>query len=897
MNWWHRLLRKSELERKLDAELRFHFERQIADNIRDGMSEVEARRSARLKFGGLEEVKEDCREARGTLWVESTLQDLRLALRGLRRSPGFTLTALCTLALGIGANTAIFTLIDAFLLRTLPVHDPQALAQIHIKGGNKGFGISGDENQLSYAVWDQIRRHQQGFSSAFAEAKAESFAIGSGATERQAHGLWVSGPIFSTLGIAPVRGHFFTLADDRPGCGIAGAVLSYGFWQSEFGGRDSAIGSTIVIKDHPTQVIGVTPPRFTGLEAGDTFDIAVPLCSVTSYSPSAQGLQRSDFSFLKVMGRLKPGWTLAQASSQLASISPAIFEATVPTGYDATAHTFYKNFRLSAYPGATGVNTMSKSDETSLWLLLVITGLVLLIACANLANLMLVRATTREREMAVRAAIGASRFRLIRQLFAEGLLIAVAGAALGLSAANVFAKGILLLVTTSDYTPYLDLNPDWRILGFTAAVAVLTCLIFGLVPAFRGSQADPGEALKAGTRSMTGGRQRGSLQNALVVSQIAISLVLLVGAALFVQSFWNIITLNPGFREEGIILASVDYSHVSMPLERHMPFLQSLLEQIRSIPQVESAASSTHPVLNGSSWTLGVRAGAVNSSSKFTWISPDYFRTMDTPMLGGRDFTARDTATSAPVAIVNQTFVREILKGANPLGKTILTRAEPNYPATLYEIVGVVEDAKYASLREPIPPQAFAPALQINPGAAGPGGTVFIRTSAKPDSVISAVKQELSKVSPNIRSSFSIFKTDVRNGLVSERLMAILSAFFGVLAALLAAIGLYGVTSYAVAARTNEIGIRLALGATPRAVTRSIVRRASYVVFLGAVVGVVLAIAAARYASSLLFGLRYNDPATFLAASAFLSIVACLASWAPAHRASRLDPMAALRYE
>lgn len=895
MNWWLRLIRRRELERKLDAELRFHFERQVADNIRDGMSEAEARRSARLKFGGLEEVKEDCREARGTLWAESTLQDLRLALRGLRRSPGFTLTALCTLALGIGANTAIFTLIDAFLLRTLPVHDPQSIEQIHINGGAH-FGISGNENQLSYAVWDQIRRHQQGFSGVFAWGEGETH-IGTGATERQAHGLWVSGPMFSTLGIAPVRGHFFTLADDRPGCGIPGAVLSYSFWQSEFGGRDSAVGTTILIHDHPTQIIGVTPPRFSGLVADHRFDIAVPLCSMTSYSPSAEALRRSDISFLTVMGRLKPGWTLAQAASQLASISPAIFEATVPTGYDASSHTHYKKSRLSAYPAASGVSTMSQSDKASLWLLLAITGLVLLIACANLANLMLVRATTREREMAVRAAIGASRFRLIRQLFTEGLVIAIAGALLGLSAANVFAKGILLLVTTADYTPYLDLSPDWRILGFTAAVAVLTCLIFGLVPAFRGSQTDPGDALKAGTRGMTGGRQRASLQNTLVVSQIAISLVLLIGAALFVQSFWNLITLNPGFREKGIILASVDFSHVAMPRERTMPFLHSLLEQIRSIPQVESAATTTHTPLDGSSWTLGVRAGPVNSSSKFTWVSPDYFRTMGTPMLGGRDFTAHDTATSAPVAIVNQTFVREILKGADPIGQTVLTRAEPNYPATLYEIVGVVGDSKYAGLRETIPPQAFAPALQSNAGAAGPGGKVFVRSSAKPESVISAVRRKLSEVSPNIRSSYDIFESDVHNGLIIERLMAILSGFFGALAAVLAAIGLYGVTSYAVAARTNEIGIRLALGATPRGVTRSIVRRASYVVFLGAGLGVVLAIAAARYASSLLFGLRYNDPITFLAASAFLLIVACVASWAPAHRASRLDPMTALRYE
>ncbi|HEX4170392.1 MAG TPA: ABC transporter permease [Bryobacteraceae bacterium] len=894
MNWFQRLIKNRQLESELEKEVRDHLERQVADYRSAGFNEEEAQRRARLSFGGVEVVREECREARGTRWVESTMQDVWLALRSLRKSPGFAFSAIAALALGIGANTAIFALLDAVRLRSLPVPDPQKLALIEIAGGNR-FGITRLPHSLSYAVWEHIRDQQRGFSGVFGWSP-NTLGLGKGTARRPENGLWVSGGIFSTLGVVPVKGRLFTAADDHAGCGLPGAVISYGFWQSEFGGRDSAIGSKLSLEDRSTEIIGVTPPGFAGLEPGKTFDVAVPFCSLPSYFPSDDALRRTDFSFLTVMGRLRPGWSLARASDQLASISPHIFQATLPTGYeDAASHNSYLKSRLAAYPAANGVSSLRETYDTSLWLLLGITGLVLLIACANVANLMLVRASLREREMAVRVAIGASRWRLIRQLLTEGFVLAAAGAVAGTGLAQVFSRAVVLFVSTQSDALYLDLSPNWRVLGFAAVVAAGTCLLFGLAPAFRSSGTDPGNAIKSGSRGMTGTRQRSRLQDGLVVSQIAISLVLLIAAILFVRSFRNLMTMDPGFREKGILIASLDFTHLTaLPEDRAAAYLRNVMEQIRALPQVESAGTSTHVPLDGSSWTLGFHLAAVRGSSKFTWVSPGYFETMGKPLLAGRALNYRDTASSPHVAIVNQTFVRRFLGGINPLGRTLRSVQEPNYPATEYQIVGVVQDAKYDYLRGEIPPEVFGSAQQF-----GVGGSpnVFIRSAAPPATVISAVRRRLNQISPEIRSNFHVFETEIQDGLVRERLMAILAGFFGALAALLAAVGLYGVISYIVAARRSEIGIRLALGATRLGIVKAVLRQVLLLLIGGTALGVLLALEAVSSARSLLFGLTPNDPATFVSASLFLLVVAIAAGFVPARRASRIDPITALRYE
>jgi len=833
--------------------------------------------------------------------VESLLQDIRFALRTLRKSWGFGLTAILTLALGIGANTAIFQLLDAVRLRSLPVPHPERLAAVQVKNGNHGFGVTvtDSETSLTYPLWEQIRLHQQVFTNVFAWADSGSASLGEGAQMRRARGLWFSGDAFNTLGIYPLRGRFFTAQDDRMGCGTPGAVISYGLWQSEFAGQDSAIGRNIIVDGRPTEVIGVAPRSFFGLEVGRSFDFALPFCSLETYFPGSGTTTRADYFWIHVLGRLRPGVTLQQASSELAAISPGMIDATLPSGYGANALKVYRDFRLTVFPAGAGVSWLRQTYDTSLWLLLSITALVLLIACANLANLMLVRASAREREMAVRLALGASRWRLIRELLSEGLLLAAGGAALGIVLAELFSRSLVRFLSTESEAIRLDLSMDWRVLLFTGVISVLTCLVFGLVPAFRSSRADPGSALKSGSRGSTAGPERFSFQRLLVVSQLAVSVVLLVGALLFVRSFWNLVSVDPGFRERGILIAILDFRRLTFSPERNTEFIRELLAETRTVPQVESAATSTHVPLNGSSWyfswNLGVRINGMEGGSKFTWVSPEYFKTMDIPLLAGREFSELDTRTSPRVAIVNESFVRKYLAGQNPLGHVIRTTAEPSYPASECEIVGVVRDTKYSELREPAPPISFAPADQY-PNV-GSWAVLFIRFSSPPSAVISAVRDKLSAVSPAITFDFHVLHADIQNGLVRERLMALLSGFFGALAALLTMIGLYGVMSYIVAMRKNEIGIRMALGASRASVIGIIVRQTLTLLGVGVGAGLVLAMAAARGANSLLYGLEASDSLTLFSAAAFLAAVALAASYIPAYRASRVDPMNALRYE
>ncbi len=890
------LFRRDGIAKRLDDEIQFHLEQQIAENIATGMSREEARYAALRTFGNPTVLKEETRDTWGWLRLEQMAQDLRYAFRTLRKSAGFTATAILTLALGIGANTAIFQLLDAVRLRSLPVSTPQSLALVQIKGGNHGFGISNRETSLTYPLFEQLRARQEVFSGVFAWSGSDEVAVGQGSQQRRARALWLTGNTFAVLGVPSIRGRLFTDEDDRPDCGISGVVISYGFWQSEFGGRDSAIGSKLLIQGHPAEVLGVTPPDFFGLEVGNNFDVADPFCSVTAFRPAASVLARRDLFWLTVMGRLKPGWTTEQASLQLDAISPGLFEATEPGGYSTKSRNTYRASRVAAYPAANGLSDLRKTYDASLLLLLGITGLVLLIACANLANLMLVRASTREREMAVRLACGASRWRLVRQLLAEGLLLASGGALLGLYLARVFGRSILWLLSTERNVLELDLALDWRVLFFTASIAVTTCIVFGLVPAFRSSRAEPGDALKSGSRSVTTGLERFSFQRILVVSQIAVSVVLLVGALLFVRSFRNLTTFDPGFREKDTLLAFINLEPMHLAdAEQYPAVIRDLLTQIRSLPGVESAGTSTHVPLDGSSWTLGLQIDGREGWSKFTWVSPGYFETMQIALLAGRDFNDRDTQVSPHVAIVNEAFAQKYLGGAIPIGKTFRSVVEPGYPSTEYEIVGVVRNTKYAGLREETPPESFGAASQFP--AYGPWVSVFLRSSSPPSIVFPALRTKLNEVNPEIRSDFRVFRKDIENRLVRERMMALLSGFFGALAGLLTMIGLYGVISYIVVIRRNEIGVRMALGASRGNIVGMVLRQTVVLLALGTVLGVALALAATRGAGSLLFGLQPNDPLSLIGASVLLIAVALIASFLPAQRASQVDPMVALRYE
>jgi len=829
----------------------------------------------------------------GNLW-----QDLKFGARLLRLNPGFAAIAMLSLALGIGANTAIFQLLDAVRLRTLPVKNPQELAVVRIDERKWSSGrFEGPYSDLTNAIWEQIRDRQEGFSGIFAWA-ADQFNLATGGEARYVRGNWVSGDYFRVLGEQPLLGRVFSVADDRRGCGAPGAVISYGFWQREFGGDTSALGRKITIEGHPFQIIGITSPSFYGVEVGRWYDVAVLICSEPVIRGEDSMYDMRHGWWLSAMGRLKPGWTLQRATAQLKASSPAILEATVPPVYKPDSVKKYMEYRFAAFSAENGFSNLRREYENPLWTLLAIAGLVLLIACANLANLMLARASAREREIGVRLSLGASRGRLIRQLLAESLLLAVAGAALGALLSQALSRGMVVFLSTENAHIFVDLHADWRVLGFTSALAILTCAIFGLTPALRATRVAPVVVLKSTGRGMTAGRERFGLRRALVVSQVALSLVLLVGALLFVRTLRNLLTLDPGFQQQGVLVTTVDLSRLNVAAERRQGFKRELLDRVRAIPGVDAAADASIVPISGNSWNDNIfveGSEKLKGTPNFSQITPGYFRTLRTPFLAGRDFDDHDTATSPKVAIVNETFVSKILNGANPIGVRIRQETYQGRPTPTYEIVGLVKNTKYRDLREE--PRSIVYVVNAQDDRPDLYAQFLIHSNLPISAVLPSVKQVLSEASPEIALEFRELTTQIRESLLKERLMATLSGFFGFLAALLATVGLYGVISYTVARRTNEIGIRMALGAQRRNVVGMIMREAGLLLAIGIAIGAALSLAAARTATSLLFGLKPHDPVTLGLAVVALAAVAAAASFLPAHRASRLDPMAALREE
>lgn len=823
-------------------------------------------------------------------------KDLRHGARLLRLNPGFTAVAILSLALGIGANTAIFQLIDAVRLRTLPVEDPQQLADVRTAKnpyGRTGM-FMGANPQLTNALWEQLRDGQQGFSS-IAAWGTDSLNMSSGGEARYAEALWVSGSFFGTLGVRPVLGRLLSGADDRPGCGSPGVVLSEPFWRREFGGR-LPIATTIQLEGRPFEIIGVTPASFFGVEVGRRFDVALPICAEALVRGERQLSSNPQAWWLASIGRLKPGWTTEKASAQLAAISRGIFEATLPAPYDADDAKHYLEFKLSASPAASGVSALRRSYETPLWLLLAISGLVLLIACANLANLMVARAGARQREMAVRLALGASRGRLVRQLLAENLLLAVLGASAGAALAQALSRALLSFLSTQDNLLSLNLGPDGRVFAFTAGLALLTCILFGVAPAIQAARTAPGEAMKGGGRGTTAGRERRGLRRALVVSQVALSLVLLVGALLFVGTLRNLVTLDAGFRRDQLLVTSIDLSPLRMPVGSRAALKSELLGRLQGLPGVQSAASAWIIPVTGQGWnnTVDIPNSAIkNRVANFNRVSPAYFRTMGTPLLAGRDLNDGDTLKSPQVAVVTEAFARQYLSGASPIGRTFGVAQQSGKPNEEYQIVGLVKDMKYTDLREEFTPIVYlAEAQDTEPGTTL---RVLIRSEEPLPVLAASVKRALAEANPAIILRLRVFQTIIREGMLRERLMATLSGFFGFLAAILAMIGLYGVISYMVIRRRNEIGVRIALGASARNILSLIMREAATLLAIGLAIGTVLALLAAKAASALLFGLKPSDLFTMVAAVTGLAAVALAASFLPARRAAALDPMRALR--
>ena len=867
-------------DRELDEELRFHVDRQIETHVARGVSPEDARLLALRAIGGVEQRKEQMRDARGISPIENLARDLRLALRQLRKQPGFAVTAIVSLALGIGANTAMFQLLNALTLRTLPVRAPQELAEIRLTGDGRDGRHTGRNRQVSLPQYLEIERHQQAFQSLLAFGDTR-FNLSAAGEVRYVDGLWVSGTFFETLGVQPLLGRLIAPADDRKGCGSnTVAVISYALWQAEFGGRHDILGQTIPFADSRVPIIGVTPQSFYGVEVGRRFGVAMPIC--------ASGFGANDHWWLAAIGRLKPGWTTDSATAQLSQVFPSIQQATMPNYRPALADS-YLRMGITIVDASAGLSPLRQSYRAPLWILMAIAGLVLLMAAVNLANLLLARATARRSEFAVRLAVGGSRGRVLQQVLVESALLAVLGSVAALAVAFAVSQSIPPLISTVVDRIYLDLAIDWRVFGFTTALAVLTALIFGSAPAVRASRA----SLRPGSERGGAGNDGLRFRRALVAVQLAVTLVLLFGGLLFLRTFQNLSALDTGVGHRGVVVASVFFTDRQYPEARRQDAYRALDERIFALPGVRSAAEAYTTPMGGNIWDTDIVTDRREQGTSYgNRVSPRYFETLGTPILAGRDFDARDVPGAGLVAIVNQAFASKYYDG-RAVGRHFTIPSDSGGPGEQYEIIGIVGDQKYLDLRVRHERIMFTASAQLR--SLPTVRRYVIRASGTPRETMTAVGAAVDAFDRDLDVRYAVLDTQIEEGMLRERLMARLSAIFGGVALLLAIVGLYGVMSYSVASRRAEIGVRVALGATRTRILRLVLADAGRMMIAGLAAGIVLALIVSRAVGSLLYDLNPHDPATLMLSAGLLVVAGLLSAAWPARRAASVDPTSALR--
>ena len=895
------LLRRSRFDAGLDEEMRLHRELREREEIEQGVPAEEAHFAALRRFGNELVIREESRDMWGWNWLEHFAQDLRYGLRTTLKNPGFAAVAVLTLALGIGANTAIFSLINAALLKRLPVNHPERLVTI---------GCSADD-AFPYPAFKQLRDRNQVFSGVLAFRLFEDFDFEVDGHAGLAKAQVVSGNYYSLLGVNAILGRTIMPEDDQiPGGGPV-AVISFDYWVRRFNRDPSVAGKKISLNGSPFTIIGVTPPDFFGLVPGSPVEVSVPISMVDQVRPgwSATGtpywvLSAPFRNWLYLMGRLKPGVSEAQA---LANSDPiyrqSMREAAAGMGglpFDSgRVRDMYLGFRLRLEPGGRGLSGLRQQFSRPLLILMAIVGVLLLITCANVANLMLGRASARQREIAVRIALGAGRRRLVRQLITESALLACAGGAGGLLLAFCATTSLVAVMSRGSTPISLNAQPDLRVLGFTAFVSLLSALLFGLAPALRATY--PGVAgLKESGRILGNMRPQSRLGRALVVFQVALSLVLLVGAGLLVRSLENLKNFYPGFNPQHVVLVSTNPGLVGYKDEQAVSLFQRLAAEIRAFPGVRSASYSDFSPLGARlSFTLPTVEGHTprpgeNTPVMLNIIGPGYFKTLDTPVVLGREFTDADAAGGPKVGVINQTMARTFFGDANPLGHRF---SIPGWrgDSSWIEIVGVIQDAKYHNLREPAPPQAYVPFLQSPESGTT---TIEVRAAIEPSGLEAGVRR-LIQQSDSRLPVFDVktLTEQVDESLVEDRLVASFSTLFGLLALVLASVGLYGVMAHAVSRRTNEIGVRMALGAQAGSILAMVMRETLLLVAVGVAAGVPLALGASRLVRSELYGLSSSDPITISLTALLMVTVAGLAGYLPARRATKVDPMVALRYE
>jgi predicted permease len=847
-----------------------------------------------------------------TLW-----QDLIHGLRILRKSPGFTSVAILTLALGIGANTAIFSVINSVLLSTLPVKNPQQLAFL-TNPDSAGLAVGqqdGDRDQLTYHEYLAIRDRNSVFSGVLAiqsQTAAIPVSVANTSTEDENGPLttvnMTSGNYFDVLGVSATQGRTYSSDVDRVRDANPVAVISYSFWQNRFGGASSAIGSRVTIRRTPFYIIGVAPPNFFGLTVGYAPDIWVPLTMQSEVYPGYDWLAPSrnpheKTEWLQVVGRLKPGVTVAQAKASLNVLFQQYLQAQIGSTASATDRQRFLNQQLAVTQGSHGASVVRENFEQPLLVLMGVVGLVLLIACANVANLLLARAASRQREIAVRVALGAGRMRLLRQLLTESILLAVAGGALGLFLASWADVVLLRLVSDGQTLIPLSIHANGAILAFTLGVCLLTGLLFGLAPAYRASRVNLDNVLKGTSRGVVGAavrKGRAPIGKVLVVGQVAISLLLLIVAGLLVRSFQKLSDVNLGYDRNHLVVFGVYPKTAGYDGATGTELLKEMLDRLRAIPGARGATLSDNGLLNheDSQDQISIdgytpKAGQ-NMHAHFDEVGPNYFSTIGTPILMGRDILPEDSGNGQRVGLINETMAQYFFGNENPIGRRIWDMFPTTH--TDFVVVGVVADSKHSSLREAPQRRFYVPFF--HPIGEETYAQVIVRLQGNVAAVTPAIRQAVKQAGPNLPPIRIVTMNDlVDRSLSSETMITKLAGFFGGLAVLLACIGIYGIMGYATAGRTNEIGIRMALGAQREDVLWLVLRETLLLVLIGAAIGLPALIAASRVIRTQLFGLTAADPWTLVLATALMFAVAALAGYIPAHRASRTDPMVSLRHE
>ena len=896
------LLRRRQFDADLEEEMRLHIELRTQQKAQAGLSPEDARHGAARRFGNPTMVKERSHNSWGWQWLEYFLQDIGYGLRAMMRTKGITIVALLSLALGIGANTAIFSLLDAVMLRSLPVEKPQELVLFgdgRAAGSTDGLP-SGSLRLFSYPFYREISQKNEVFSGVTAVDSIEFAAQGTfaGGSREMMHCDLVSGTFFSVLGLRPALGRLLTEEDDKaPGSGPV-AVISYGWWERRMGKDPSVIGKAIQFGTHAYTVVGVAPQEFFGTTVGQSPDFWIPLSMEKEVSPGWNGLDDKFFQSLYLIARLKPGVTVEQATANLNLLLQQILHGYVgaqPSQKDLATIT---EARIELTSVERGLSRLRRRFSLPLEILMTIVVLVLLIACANIANLLLARGTARAREIAVRMAIGASRSRMVLQLLTESFLLALMGAALGVALAWRAGELLLRMATGSVQAATVAVTPNLRVLLFTLLLTGFTTLLFGMAPALRATRLNLTSSLKEG-RGTTSAASRLSLARVLIVSQIAISLILLVAAGLFVRSLINLTNVDTGFDKQNVLVFQIDEYAAGFEQDaRLQTLLQQIEERVQSLSGVHAASFSMF-TFNQGEWSTdvvlrGIPRTPENSHDVLNnMVGPGFFSTMGLPVIAGRTFSAHDNSSAPKVAVINETMAQQYFPGVSAVGRRFGFGDDPARSGDV-EIIGVVKNAKYVALEEKPQPAAYFVYTQHPQYLPN----FVVRYSGDSQQTISAVRSAIAEVNRNVPiNGIATLAEQVDESTANQRLIAQLSAFFGLLAVLLVCIGMYGLMSYAVARRTNEIGVRMALGAGRANVLWLVLREIMILASIGLAVGVPLALAGSRLVASMLYGLSPWDPVSLLASACLLVAIAGLAGYLPARRASLVDPAIALRYE